>query len=170
MISYFRSHSTGIDARAGDITSKDFTLSGHFDLVVLSHVLEHLETPGEFLKALRAIDFTYLIAEVPLEDLLLCRLNGHLKSRIPNPAGHVQFFTAASFKALLAGAGLKILDTRRYASPPSAADLKFMCQKNGWGQGKYLQVLIAGRYLPLMTGPLWRRLYLANFAALCQRV
>jgi SAM-dependent methyltransferase len=168
-IEYLRANSNNIDATTGDITSKDFTISGHFDVVILSHVLEHLEEPAVFLKALRRIDFTYLIAEVPLEDLFVCRLKSLVKDRTRNPAGHVQFFTGASFRKLLTGAGLEILDTRRYASPSSGADLRFMCDKNNWGQAKYLQVLITGRYLPLFAGPLWRRLYYANFAALCRK-
>jgi len=168
-IQYLQANSTGIDARVGDITSPEFSVDGHFDLVILSHVLEHLEEPAQFLNALRRIDFTYLVAEVPLEDLWLARLKSHIKDRTHNPAGHVQFFTRATFQSLLTRCGLKIEETRLYTAPPSAADLRFMCRKNGWGLAKYLQVLITGRYLPLLSGPLWRRLYYANFAALSRK-
>jgi len=169
-IGYLQAHSSGIDSRVGDITSKDFSIDGHFDVVILSHVLEHLEEPGTFLKALQRVDFTHLIAEVPLEDLFICRMKSFVKDRTKNLAGHVQFFTGSSFGNLLTNAGLKILDTRCYATTQSAADVKFMCNKNGWGQAKYLQVLVTGRYLPLLAGPLWRGLYYANFAALCKKL
>lgn len=168
-IEFLRKHSSGIDARVGDITSADFSVGGHFDLVILSHVLEHLEQPADFLNALRRIDFTHLIAEVPLEDLLLARLKSRIRDRTHNPAGHVQFFTRASFTRLLGDCGFKIDATRLYTPTPSRSDLRFMCNKNGWGRAKYFQVLITGRYLPLMTGPLWRRFYYANFAALCRK-
>jgi SAM-dependent methyltransferase len=168
-ISYLQAHSTNINVMAADIASTDFAINGHFDVVILSHVLEHLEHPDEFLKALRRIDFTYVIAEVPLEDLLISRLKSHVKDRTKNPAGHVQFFTGSTFRKLLTDAGFKILDTRRYANPSQKANLRFMCKKNGWGYVKYVQTLITGRYIPLFAGPLWRSFYYANFAALCRR-
>jgi 2-polyprenyl-3-methyl-5-hydroxy-6-metoxy-1,4-benzoquinol methylase len=169
-IAYLRSHSHGIDARVGDITAKDFAIDGQFDLVVLSHVLEHLEDPAGFLRALlHRIKFKHLIAEVPLEDLLIARLKSFVKDRTKNLAGHIQFFTGSSFLKMITGAGLKVLDRRRYANPQSRADARFMCNKNGWGTGKYLQVLITNRYLPLITGPLWRGIYMSNLALLCER-
>ena len=39
-----------------------------FDVVVLSHTLEHLEEPSPFLQSIHSIPFEYLVAEVPLED------------------------------------------------------------------------------------------------------
>src|SRR5215831_12625497 len=64
-IQYLRNNSEGIDVRSGDITSRSFSVSEHFDVVVLSHVIEHLDEPGKILAALSRIDYSYLVAEVP---------------------------------------------------------------------------------------------------------
>jgi hypothetical protein len=162
-------NSEGIDIRSDDITSGSFSVSGHFNVVVLSHVIEHLDEPRKMLAALRRIDYSYLIVEVPLEDLPLARMKGLLKDRTKNQAGHVQFFSAKSFIALLASAGLRPIESRRYVPKQTAERIRFMCQKNGWGIAKYWQSLATGRYLPLAFGPLWSRLYYSHLAVICRK-
>ncbi|MGD0462674.1 MAG: class I SAM-dependent methyltransferase [Tepidisphaeraceae bacterium] len=168
-IQYLRDNSKGIDISSGDIASSSFAIPGHFDVVVLSHVIEHLDKPDEMLKALSRIDYSYLIAEVPLEDLPLCRLKSYLKDRTKNPAGHVQFFTAASFKALLGNAGIRPIRSRRYFPRQPAERIRFMCRKNGWGTAKQWQALMTGRYLPMIFGPLWSRMYYSHLAVICRK-
>src|SRR5258708_1305253 len=157
-IEYLRKNSEGIDIRSGDITSRSFSVSGHFDVVVLSHVIEHLDEPRKVLAALSRIDYSYLIAEIPLEDLPLARVKSLLKDRTKHQAGHVQFFTVKSFIALLATAGLRPIESRRYVPEQPAERIWFMFRKNEWGTAKYSQSLATGRYLPLAFGPLWSRL------------
>lgn len=169
-IQYLRDNSQGIEISTGDIASPSFSISGHFDVVVLSHVIEHLDNPGQMLKALGRIDYSYLIAEVPLEDLPLCRLKSYLKDRTKNPAGHVQFFTAASFNSLLANSGFPPpIHFRRYVPKQPAERIRFMCRKNGWGAAKQWQALMTGRYLPMIFGPLWSRMYYSHLAVICRK-
>ena len=74
-IGYLESHSEGIHCMTADITDPAFTFNDSFDVVILCHVLEHLEDPLKFLQSMTAkISFRYLVAEVPLEDLLASRI------------------------------------------------------------------------------------------------
>jgi hypothetical protein len=135
----------------------------------LTHVIEHLNNPEEMLKSLNRIDYSYLVAEVPLEDMPLCRLKSHLKDRTKNPAGHVQFFTAGSFTSLIADAGFRPIKTRLYVPKQPAERIRFMCRKNGRGIAKQWQALMTGRYLPMVFGPLWSRMYYAHLAVICRK-
>jgi hypothetical protein len=86
-----------------------------YDLIVLSHVLEHLPWPAKTIAEICNVmgDDTVLYIETPYEDLM--RSNGdvgdlHLKKRYWHE--HVNFFTVASLKALLQTCGLRIIDMR----------------------------------------------------------
>ena len=67
-----------------------------FDVVICSHIIEHLEDPVSFLQAIgQRFQFEYLVVEVPLEDLFFGRAKALLKDRSKNSAGHVHFFFRA---------------------------------------------------------------------------
>lgn len=166
-IGYLRDRSHGIQTFVADITAEDFTLGGSFDLVVLSHVLEHLLEPEDLLRALGRLDFSYLVAEVPLENLFFGKLKAKLRSRMPNPAGHVQFFTAATFEALLGD--FIILDRRRYVPIPDPGTVRFVSRKDDASLPRQAQRMLTTRYLPKLTGPLWSRLYYSHYAVLCRK-
>ncbi len=92
---------------------------GSFDVVVSSHVLEHIDTPENALKSI--VDKAeWLVLEVPLEQCLWpelsCWLRG--KPRIDNPLGHVNFWTRASFRKFLIEENLLIVRDYHYASAP----------------------------------------------------
>lgn len=98
-IKHLRSRSAGIRSIVADIADPAFELDQTFDVVVLSHVLEHLQQPLDVLRRIvNTVRFRHLIAEVPLENLLFLRLMGAFRDRTCNPAGHVQFFTETSFQ------------------------------------------------------------------------
>ena len=109
---YLRKNFPDIPAIKADITSLDFQLEGPVDVLVISHVVEHLEQPKVFLESVRRLKFKAAIIEVPLEDLPLARYKSWINHRRENTAGHVQFFTAGSFERLVTSAGLKIVDRR----------------------------------------------------------
>jgi len=92
----------------------------HAGLALLSHVLEHLEDPHRVLRDL-STRCDFLLAEVPLENQIVPRSLAFLRYRSlaerrrRHNAGHVRFFTATSFEALLMRAGWKIVRRYRYS-------------------------------------------------------
>ncbi|NEU14048.1 methyltransferase domain-containing protein [Methylobacterium sp. BTF04] len=77
------------------------------DLVVASHVLEHVECERAFLAELARISRRYLYVEVP------CEL--HLRTRARDlqdtlEIGHINAYTPESFALTLATSGLRIVD------------------------------------------------------------
>lgn len=90
-----------------------------FDVVVSSHVLEHIDQP-EIALASIAEKAEWLVLEVPLEKCvwpeLIARLKG--KSRKENPLGHVNFWDKATFNQFLKKSGLLVIRDYQYASAP----------------------------------------------------
>lgn len=165
-IDYLRRNSDGIETYVFDVTADDFTFDRPVDVVVLSHVIEHLEEPLAFLQSLRRLNFKYLVSEVPLDDLLMGRLSDlRKKDRTQNLAGHVQFFTASSFRRLLRQSGLNVFDSRRYLPLLDKETIRFVCQKNKSSKKTYYKML-AGRYLRLVLGPVWANFFSAHYAVL----
>jgi SAM-dependent methyltransferase len=90
-----------------------------FDVVVSSHVLEHIDPPEVALASI-AEKAEWLVLEVPLEKCiwpeLVARLKG--KSRKENPLGHVNFWNKATFNQFLKNSGLLVIRDYQYASAP----------------------------------------------------
>ena len=167
-INYLRKHSQGIEPIQGDITAPDFHLDEKFDVVVLSHVLEHLEDPAIFLGAMKSsVKFSYAVIEVPLEDLMASRMKSVLRDRTANKAGHVQFFTARTFEDLLNSNGFKIIDRRTYVPILDVDTIRFVSDKDGLARHSYLFKIFMSNFLPTVLNPLWKRLYYAHHAVLC---
>lgn len=79
--------------------------SKSFDLVFLSHVLEHIVNPCDFIKELSAINSRYMFIEVPTLD---CKW-------VDEPYGiffeeHVSIFTLESLGNLMAKCGYKLIN------------------------------------------------------------
>lgn len=168
-IAHLECHSEGIETMAADITDPEFSLQGKFDVVVLSHVLEHLEEPSKFLdSALKRIAFSYLLVEVPLEDLPLQRIKNLVRDRRMNNAGHVQFYTAGSFRRFLEFHSLHIVDERKYVPILDLDTIGFVARKDGMSRLQHAIRIATGRFLPIILGPIWRKLYYAHHAVLCE--
>lgn len=167
-IDYLRRNSAGIEATQADITSPGFHMSEPFDVVVLSHVLEHLESPATFLRAVKdSLRFSYVVIEVPLEDLIAGRAKSLVRDRMANKAGHVQFFTARSLELLVGSSGFRVIDRRTYVPVLDAETVRFVSDKDGLPEHRYLLKLLTSSHLPGMLGPLWKHLYYAHHAVLC---
>ena len=167
-IGYLRKHSSGIEAIQGDITDPAFCIGDTCDVVVLTHVLEHLEQPAAFLAAMRnSLKPSYAIIEVPLDDLPIARMKSVLRDRRANRAGHVQFFTANSFERLLHSNGLKVIDRRTYVPIRDLETIRFLSEKDGAPWRRRLLEIFTSNYLPRIFAPLWKRLYYAHHAVLC---
>ena len=89
------------------------------EVVVLSHLLEHLLNPTVLLSGLSRM-CQYVVAEVPLEKQPVPRFLTwfrHLRS-LPSKSrsvGHVQFFSVGSFRDLLEASGWRILADYLYS-------------------------------------------------------
>lgn len=167
-IDYATSASQGIEYCCADVTAPWSLARNNFDVIVVSHVLEHLEKPKEFLRSLRNISFGLLIAEVPLEDLMAARIKNLFRNRRMNGAGHVQFFTARSFVALLASAGFEIKAHRQYCPVLSIEALNHASRRNHFSTPRAIIASATGHYLPRYA-PFYKYLYHAHYAALCSK-
>ncbi len=87
-------------------------LEGHYDLIVSSHVLEHIPFPREQILEIGSVmkKDTVLYIEVPQEDLIRHRgddPNFWLKKRHWHE--HINFHSEASLRRLVEGCGLSVL-------------------------------------------------------------
>jgi ubiquinone/menaquinone biosynthesis C-methylase UbiE len=76
-----------------------------FDLVIASHVLEHVEDERSFLRELARVSRRYVYVEVPCE---LHVRSGYSSLQKTLDIGHINSYTPASFALTLATAGLSI--------------------------------------------------------------
>jgi SAM-dependent methyltransferase len=167
-IGRIRNAAAGIEGVVADVTAPDFSIAGDFDVVILSHVLEHLEKPELVLHSLKKLNWKHLVLEVPLEALWLSRCKQKLTGEPPGKAaGHIQFYTARSFDQLIRSSGLVIVNRHRYVPVVSLDSLRYVSRKNRLSRLKQMQTLLTGHYLPALTGPLWSHLYYAHYAVLC---
>ena len=149
-----------------DISSPPYPFPRDIDVLLLSHVLEHLEDPRSTLLALRThMAFRFALIEVPLEDLLASRIKGHFRDRKANTSGHVQFFTQRSVDALITGCGFRIVATRRYVPELDDSAIALQAMRKG---GAYSAMRMkAGRLASRALRPVWSQPYYSHYAALC---
>lgn len=83
------------------------------DLVVMSHVVEHLEHPRILLWEAARVG-AHVCIEVPLEHTVRLK-----EGTVYNPVGHINFFTAQTARMLLLSAGYEVIATR-LANPERA--------------------------------------------------
>ena len=77
-----------------------------FDLVILSHVVEHLEYPRRLIYESSRVA-RYCFVEVPLEYTLTKRRDFRFTS-----VGHINFFTDRSLRWLIQSCGMKVIDQK----------------------------------------------------------
>lgn len=123
--------------------------SGDFDVVVSSHVLEHIEKPEIALGQMGA-KAEWLILEVPLEKCLWPDIAARIRKRprSDNPLGHVNFWNKATFKSFLKSANLLIVREYQYASAPYSP---FSHRAKRWIERAALKVLGIRFYGVLMA-------------------
>ena len=167
-IQLMANHYPEIKGMVGDVTQleKPFDVN-HFDILVCSHTIEHLEDPLTFLRGISKLSFDYLIIEVPLEDLFLGRFKSLFRNRKNNSAGHVQFYNRKSLQKLILQVPCEILEDRLYAPVLSQDTLRFAYGDRSL-PGR-IHKAMTERLFPLWTAPIWKRLYHAHYAVLCRK-
>jgi ubiquinone/menaquinone biosynthesis C-methylase UbiE len=76
--------------------------AAHFDLAVLSHVVEHLEHPRVLLQEAKRVA-RHIVIEVPCEHTV--RLS---RDYVPDPVGHINFYTPTTIRRLAQTCGLTV--------------------------------------------------------------
>jgi SAM-dependent methyltransferase len=169
-IAYLTENSPGIEAHVADLMEPPAPILEQFDLIVLSHVLEHLEHPDAMLQIIISrFRFKWLFIEVPLEDLPFSRIKNLFRDRLRNPAGHVQFFNGGTFRRLISRHGIVPVVTRRYAPVMTPEIIEFLGEKDRTSRLRTLLRKITGRFLPRYFNPIWKYIYYSNIAVLCRQ-
>ena len=169
-IEYLDRNSSGIKTQVADMTSANESINGSFDLVIAIHVLQHLEEPDKFIKnILENINFSYLIIEVPLEDLFVNRFISVLGIHDKNPTGTLQFFNKKSINNLLTKNGLSIVDQKRSTPRTSIKTLKILRERYNWNKLQLVKKIFTSYLLPLCLGPIKRSLHYSYYSVLCIR-
>ena len=166
-LSLLRAHTPSIETAVADVTEQpDPFDAGPYDLVIASHVIEHLEDPERFLRGVKQVPAHWFVAEVPLENLFLGRVRARFKDRRDNAAGHVQFFDPSSFLATLRRAGWEVVLTNTYAPRLDTETFRFAYREAS--MPKRFQKKLTEQILPRVAQPLWARFYHAHFTVLCR--
>ena len=84
------------------MVSNQNTVKREFDLVIMSHVIEHVENPRQVINEAKRIG-KHLYIEVPCEENF--RLSYDYK---PDRTGHINFYNPKIFRRLLQTCNLKI--------------------------------------------------------------
>lgn len=124
------------------------------DLVVLSHVVEHLEHPRILLYEAARVG-RHVFVEVPLEDHWRMPRDFALDA-----TGHINFYDARSIRRLVQSAGLEVLGER--VATPSREGLVF--QHGAAGNARYWVKELARR----AASPLATRIWTYHGALLCR--
>jgi len=157
-----------VDAKVGDVSDcSNLFPEKKFDLIICSHVIEHLEYPADFLRSLGDINWNQFIAEVPLENLLFGKMKDYFQDRGEHPSGHVQFFNKSDFLELLSRSGLNVFDEYIYAPKLTMDTIKF-----AYGNDSYLKFLLkicTEHYFPKNFSSFWTKFYHAHMSVLCTK-
>jgi methionine biosynthesis protein MetW len=102
----------GIEAERADLAREDFRITGTYDYIILSEVIEHLPKPEELLKMLKGKFNKNLIITIPntgfLGERLRLLLGRSPKQWVYHPSEHLRFWTVDDFLFWAEQLGLKV--------------------------------------------------------------
>jgi SAM-dependent methyltransferase len=144
-----RSDLADVDIRCGTFAGSAFD-KRRWDLIVVSHVLEHMHDPSALVVQVLAAA-RYVIIEVPIEgtrmggfrSLLRRAITG--RRRTDNAAGHIQFFSGPDVRRLVHWAGGRVTATRPYF--PAATYRHMASGAGGLKRTYYSAWIVADRVL-----------------------
>jgi len=169
-VEYLKKNSMGIETEAADLTSDDAFIKGSFDLVLTIHVLQHLEKPDKFIQnIIDNLKFSFLIIEVPLEDLFINKITSMLGLSDENPTGTLQFFNKKTINDLLTKNGLTILDSKASTPITSLKTIRILKERYNWNRFKMVKKIFTSYLLPIFIGPIKRSLHYSYYSILCVR-
>jgi SAM-dependent methyltransferase len=126
----------------------------HFDVAILSHVLEHVEHPRQLLyEASRVARFVFV--EVPLEDTRRLPYD-----HVPDAVGHINAYSPKTIRHLAQTCGLRVL--RQITTTPSKGTYTLRSSRAGWLRYQLKQWLLA------VAPALATRLFTYHAALLCE--
>ena len=162
--------SDNVHSFTADIVNDNFSLNQPFDVGLLVHVLQHLKDPDACLKnILKQVNISYLLVEVPMEDLILNKLPQYMGWREENPARSLQFFNVKSLNQLLRENGLEILDHRKYVPVFDFKTIRVLKTRYNWSNVRTVKKAISAHFIPRLTGRIWANLYYGHYAVLCRK-
>jgi 2-polyprenyl-3-methyl-5-hydroxy-6-metoxy-1,4-benzoquinol methylase len=99
----------GVDCMS-DLVENAGIPNENYDVVIMNHVIEHLDDPLATLKEINRLlkPRGYLVLETPRYDTLMFRILGR-RERSINCVGHIYFFTTQTLKNLYEAAGFQTL-------------------------------------------------------------
>jgi SAM-dependent methyltransferase len=164
---YMQKHLVDVDIRRADIVLDG--LAEKVNIVVLSHVLEHLEDPERLLRSIASdIDFDWLIIECPLDDLPAARVKNLFRDRRKNLAGHVQFYNLESFCSLVSK-HFDVIARRHYAPVLPREVVTFVSRKDRVSWAKHVVRQLTMNLCPRTISMIWKHVWHAHCALLCRR-
>jgi 2-polyprenyl-3-methyl-5-hydroxy-6-metoxy-1,4-benzoquinol methylase len=92
------------------VLPKPSLAKGHFDAVVMLHVIEHMPDPSENLREIHRVlkPGGVLVVETPRFDSLMFKILGRRERSLGNCNGHIYFFTVPSLRGMLEKNGFEV--------------------------------------------------------------
>ena len=166
-VSALRAADPDIQALVADITAVGFRVPAAADVVLASHVIEHLEEPEKCLRNIRRSPAVRSPPRGPAQGAAFGRLKATLfRARRDTSAGHVQEFLRQSFERLVQSAGFYIVGREVYAPVMSTEAMALLQAHKNWSRWKRTLKDLTSRRLPAAVPALWSRFYHAHYAVL----
>jgi len=167
-VEHLKKNSEGIKTQVSDFTSNNVAVKGSFDLVLVIHILQHVDDPDKFIKnILSNIKFSYLIIEVPLEDLIINKIVSMLGMSDKNPTGTLQFFNKKTIIDLLNKNGLSIVNKKSSTPKINLKTLRILKKRYNWNKIQFIKKIFTTFLLAKLLGPVKRTLHYSYFSVLC---